>query len=124
LTEDLDLKVQMAEPSWSSFVDGLKVRYQLLAGEPLQFARETHVVPIATPAEVRIDLILATLPFEEEAIQRAIEIPLGRQTVRICTAEDLILHKIISHRVRDRDDVEGVIARQVASLDRTYLDPR
>ena len=44
--------------------------------------------------------------------------------MRVCTAEDLVLHKVISDRGRDRDDVGGVVARQGASLDRSYLDPK
>ena len=70
-----------------------------------------------------MDLILAGLPYEEQAIARAREVMVAGVPVRICAAEDLILHKLVSERARDHEDVEGVILRQAAALDRAYLDP-
>ena len=124
LTEDVDLKVEVPESTWPSFVEGLAPRFTLLPPDPLAFLRQMHVIPILTPAGVRADLVVASLPYEHAAIGRAVTIPIGNRPVRICTAEDLILHKIISERPRDRDDVEGVIIRQSSSLDRGYLDPK
>src|SRR5438093_4235341 len=124
LTQDLDIKVNIAEPSWAEFLEVLGRRYRLLAPDPLAFARETHVIPLSAPSGIRTDLILASLPYEEEALQRAVTVEVGGRPVRVCTAEDLVLHKVISDRGRDRDDVGGVVARQGASLDRSYLDPK
>jgi hypothetical protein len=70
-----------------------------------------------------VDLIVAGLPYEESAIRRAVRVDVAGKDVRFCTAEDLVLHKIVSDRSRDRDDVEGIIGRQGKRLDRTYLDP-
>lgn len=72
---------------------------------------------------VRIDLIRAGLPYEEEAIRRARLLELGGARVRVASAEDLILHKLASERARDRGDVAGVIRRKRGALERTYLDP-
>lgn len=124
LTQDLDLKVQVPEPSWTGFIAGLSAGFRILVEDPVAFMRETRVLPIATPTGVRADLVLAELPYEVEALRRAAAIPVSGMAVRICTAEDLILHKIISDRNRDRDDVEGVILSRGGSLDRGYLDPR
>jgi hypothetical protein len=44
--------------------------------------------------------------------------------VRVCAPEDLILHKIVSQRARDREDIEGVLEYRHAELDYQYLDPR
>jgi hypothetical protein len=44
--------------------------------------------------------------------------------VKFCTPEDLILHKIISERDRDRSDVAELLKRRRDTLDREYLDPR
>ncbi len=44
------------------------------------------------------------------------------RTLRGGAAEDLIIHKIISERPRDREDVEGVFRRQGSSLDFACLD--
>ena len=45
------------------------------------------------------------------------------EKVRICTPEDLIIHKIVSDRIRDREDIRGVIHSVGSRLDRNYLDP-
>ena len=124
LTEDLDIKVHVAESRWPAFVAALGRRFRILSDDALAFARETRVIPVETPSGIRVDLVLAGLPYEVEAIRRAVELPVETSKVRLCTAEDLILHKIISERARDRDDVEGVILRQASRLDRGYLDPR
>jgi hypothetical protein len=73
---------------------------------------------------VPVDLIFAALPYEEEAIARARPIKLKSGTVPVCAPEDLILHKIVSQRARDREDIEGVFRYRHAELDYEYLDPR
>lgn len=42
--------------------------------------------------------------------------------VRICSPEDLIIHKIISERPRDREEVKGIIQAMGKELDRQFLD--
>lgn len=44
--------------------------------------------------------------------------------VRICSPEDLIIHKIISDRPRDWEDVRGIINLLGSKLDQTYLRPK
>ncbi len=44
--------------------------------------------------------------------------------IRFCTPEDLILHKIISERPKDLEDIRGVLAAQRGKLDLLYLEPR
>ena len=73
---------------------------------------------------VPVDVIFAALPYEEEAIQRSKSVTLKTGAVRICTPEDLVLHKIISPRARDREDIEGIFRYRHSELDFAYLDPR
>jgi hypothetical protein len=124
LTQDVDVTIQVPEGAWPAFIALAGEKFQMLSHDPVRFARETRVIPVATRSGVHIDLVLAGLPYEEEAIRRAIGIGLGDRQVRICTAEDLILHKLVSTRPRDLEDVQGVVTRQAGSLDRSYLDPR
>lgn len=112
LTQDIDITVQVPEGDWPAFIAKVGGRFQLLAREPLELARSSRVVPIAHSAGVRIDLVLAGIPYEEAAIRRAVVVEIEGQDVRLCTAEDLILHKLASERPRDHEDVEGIILRQ------------
>jgi len=73
---------------------------------------------------VRLDLIFGQLPFERDAIQRAVVRNLAGVTIRFCTAEDLVLLKLVSMRHRDREDVRGILETRRTTLDRAYLDPR
>lgn len=122
LTQDLDVTIQLGDDRLPEFLEHVSRRLVPLAPSPLDFARHTFVIPVTTPTGVRADLILAGHPWEDEAIARAVEVPIGTRTSRFCTAEDLVILKLVSERPRDREDVEGVILRQGPALDRGYLD--
>lgn len=124
LTEDLDLKVDVEPAAWEDLVSAVARQFSILVPDPLDFMRDTRVLPIATGTGVRTDLVLAELPYEREAIRRAVTIEVAGKPVRLCTAEDLILHKIISDRPRDREDVEGVFQTRREALDLAFLAPR
>lgn len=97
--------------------------FRILPGDSLAFVRTTRVLPLETKEGVRVDLIFGQLPYEERAIRRAVVHEPAGLGIRVCTAEDLIVHKIISDRAQDREDIRGIIQRRGAQLDRAYLDP-
>ncbi|MEN8162772.1 MAG: nucleotidyltransferase [Acidobacteriota bacterium] len=123
-TVDLDLAVLLDPGAASTLIQSLGKPYQCRVGNPEQFVSETRVLPMLHSGSVQIDLIFALLPFEEEAIERAVNIDVLGVAVRFCTPEDLVLHKIVSTRERDRQDVREILRRRRDSLDRSYLDPR
>lgn len=82
------------------------------------------MLPFQSSQGIRIDCIFGGLPYEMEAINRAVEIEIAGVPVRFCTPEDLIIHKIISQRPKDLEDVRGIIFRRITSLDTSYLEPR
>ena len=98
--------------------------YRPRTEHPRDFVVRTRVLPLRHTSGVQVDLVFALLPFEEEAVRRAVEVAIAGVPVRFCTPEDLVLHKIVSKRDRDRQDVEEILRRRRASLDRSYLDPR
>jgi hypothetical protein len=122
-TQDIDVTVAVPEERLSDFIAFIGKRLSVLPEHPLEFLHETHVLPIATPSGVRVDIIWAVLPYQQQAIQRAVVRRLGDTNLRVCAAEDLILYKLASTRPRDRDDVASVLARQHVRIDRAYLDP-
>jgi len=122
LTRDLDLTVEVPIPSLASFVEGLGREFQLSSREPLEFALKNQIIRLTTHVSVPVDLMLAVLPYQVSAIDRAVEVPVGPRTVRFCTPEDLIIYKLASERAQDHIDVEGVVIRQADALDREYLD--
>lgn len=98
--------------------------FRVLPEDPVQFVADTRVLPLETHEGVRVDVIFALLPFEEEAVRRAVARHLAGERVRFCTAEDLVLLKFASERPKDREDVRQILLRRATQLDRAYLDPR
>jgi len=69
---------------------------------PEDFVHDTYVLPVEdSETGVRIDLIFSTIPYEAQAIERAISIEIAGETVPFATAEDLVLHKLFAARARD-----------------------
>lgn len=121
-TQDVDITVQVAEEDLPEFLREVGKRFPVLPADPEDFVKETRVLPVQTSNGIRIDLIFAGLPYEETALGRAREVTIQGLAVRICSPEDLIIHKIISERPRDREDVEGIFRQQGPNLDFRYLD--
>lgn len=74
-----------------------------------------------------VDLTLLTgFGNEEEATNRARDIKMTSEiSLRLCSAEDLIVMKAFADRPRDWIDVEGVITRQSSiELDWAYIEDR
>lgn len=90
---------------WAPF--GLEPRVT----DAVEFAAQSQVLLLRdAPHDVPVDVTLAWLPFEEQAIARAIELPFGSGTVRVPRLEDLIVYKLVASRPRDVDDVEKLLA--------------
>ncbi len=123
-TLDIDATLWVEDPNVASTIERITSVLAALVPDPAGFVAQTRVLPLQSGEGVRIDLIFGMLPFEEEAIRRAISIPVGGTAVRFCTPEDLILHKIVSERERDQADARGIVARRLAGLDLGYLEPR
>jgi hypothetical protein len=70
----------------------------------------------------QLDLILASLPFEDAAFRRSFRKRLFGRTVHLPTPEDLILFKVLAGRDKDLLDAVGVARRHFARLDRAYLE--
>ena len=72
---------------------------------------------------IRIDVMLADTVIDESAIERAHAVTLfNDKTIRVCTAEDLVVYKMLSTRIKDRADVESVIQKQGEKLDKDYIE--
>jgi hypothetical protein len=72
-------------------------------------------------SQFQLDIILASLPFEDDARARARKHRLFGRLVPLPTPEDLILFKVIAGRDKDLVDAVGVARRHLPALDRRYL---
>ena len=120
-TLDVDAAVLVEDSAWPALVLQLRKRFRVIPKAPLAFLRQTHVLPVETENGVRIDLVWAQLPYEHRAIARATTEEVAGHRVRVCRPEDLIIQKIVSERLKDREDVRAIVRHQGARLDRPYL---
>lgn len=123
-TLDIDITIWLEESRVAELVDHLAPSFSARVSNPESFVEETRVLPVETADGLAADLIFGLLPFEEQAIGRARTVEVGGQEVRFCTAEDLILLKIVSTRERDRSDIRGVVLHQGRTLNLDYLEVR
>ncbi len=70
---------------------------------------------------VPVDLFVNSIPFHEEAARRAIEVSLFGKPIRVLSAEDIAVLKLLFFRGKDMVDVERLLALQGANLDRSYI---
>lgn len=123
-TVDVDLAVWAEADAAPAIVAAMAPALAPLVADPTAFVRDTRVLPLRTHQGVRVDLVFAMLPFEDEALRRATHETLAGVAVPVATAEDLVLMKIHSTRDRDLADARGIIERHRSALDRGYLEPR
>lgn len=117
-TRDVDLSVFASYGSEGPVLDLLLSRFEPRRADARAFALANRVLLIRAHAGPDIDVALAAFPFELEALERSSPweaIPGVR--VQTCSAEHLIVYKLIAARAHDLVDVESVVRRQHGKLD-------
>ncbi|HLF28396.1 MAG TPA: nucleotidyltransferase [Anaerolineae bacterium] len=120
-TYDTDFKVLIGNRTIEEFVKLVGNHFELRVSHAVDFAKRTYVVPVYARNRVAVDLGLGFLPYEEQAVEKAIAVSYRGVTFAACTPEDLIIHKAISEREKDWADIEGVLIRQKGRLDQAYI---
>jgi len=118
LTKDIDATVAGGETDLQGLVEGLE-RYGIVARVPnaVDFARESQVLLLVhKPSGVDVDLSLAWLPFELEALDAAEEVSVHGTGVRIPRVEDLVLYKIVGWRPQDQQDIERLVGLHAKAM--------
>ncbi len=86
--------------------------------DPIGFARRHQVLPLRhEPSGVPLDVSLAWLPFEDEAIRAAEACDFAGVPVRLARPDDLITYKLVAARARDLEDVEKLLLLHGPTLD-------
>ena len=122
-TVDVDLTLLTGFGGEDPFIHALLDRYEGRIDDAAGFARANRVLLLRSGSGVGIDVALGGLPFEESVIARASRFAFpGHASLLTCSAEDLIVLKAFAARGRDWVDIEGIIVRQVGTLDWGYID--
>ena len=130
-TVDVDCLIAIPALKYQDFADALQslgCRLRDPAGKPIdisaeqmrQSALERNLIECFQNS-IRIELFLPIVPLQNEILRRAVELSVGNRKIFVTTAEDIILLKMVFHRVKDLQDVRGVLWVQREKLDFDYL---
>lgn len=116
-TTDADLSALAPYGDEARVLDLLLSRFEPRRADARAFALVNRVV-LLSAAGVGVDVALAAFPFEIEALEYATPWKLSEDvTLVTCSAEHLIVYKLVAARPQDLIDVEGIVRRQGARLD-------
>lgn len=117
-TEDADLTVLAPFGSEAAVVDALLAHFPARMPSARQHALDFRVLLLTASNGVSLDISLAALPFEEEVMDRASRWrQVGDVWLETCSAEDLVIYKLVAARPQDLVDVTRIVERQGHRLD-------
>jgi hypothetical protein len=123
LTVDVDLSLFTGYGKEEQFIDAFLKKYEPRIEDAREFAIQNRVILIKSERDIPVDIVLAGLPFEEQAVSRATDFSFLRSvTLRTCSAEDLIIYKAFADRNRDWADIEGILVRQKGKLEWSHIE--
>jgi hypothetical protein len=90
--------------------------------DPMAFARRTQMLLLVhRPTGIPVDISLAWIRFEAEALARQQVIAFRGLDIRVCDPEDLIIYKLVAARPLDLEDARQLTMRHGLRLDRTRI---
>ena len=122
-TQDVDLTVVLDMAHERELVHTITSHFAPRISNADVFALDNRVILVRSASGCPIDISLGLPGYEEEVIARAVSVDLSPNArgIRVFTAEDLVVMKIVAGRPRDMDDMEGIIIRQQDALDIDYI---
>jgi len=117
-TYDVDIKVLVPDTDYTRIRDLLLLSFPTRARKRLP---ENPLIISVLIEDVVVDFLLTIPPYEELIIERSIQRDIRGKQIRICSAEDLIIQKIIAGREKDWDDVKALLIEQKNRLDENYI---
>lgn len=111
MTRDIDALVMLEEEYWDNFLrNGANFGFIPRLNDCLTFARKSRALLVRhKPSGIDVDITFGTLPFEKEAISRAVWFDIKKICLPLPAPEDLIIMKAIAHRPRDLADIESIL---------------
>jgi hypothetical protein len=119
VTYDVDIKVLVPDVNYSAVRAALRKAFPQPARE--HAPHEPLIVAVDIDGVI-IDFLLALPGYEELIIERAVQRDLGGWSAWICSAEDLIIQKVVAGRAKDWPDVEALLIEQRGKLDEAYIE--
>ena len=113
LTRDIDITLGLEPDEWnqiSEITDELNLK--ILVDNPQEFIRKTMVLPVLEEeSEIRVDFIFSFSEYERSALKRINKVDIENYQVNFASLEDVVIHKIVSGRPRDIEDVKIILLK-------------
>ncbi|MCI0525707.1 MAG: nucleotidyltransferase [Acidobacteria bacterium] len=123
VTKDVDLRVFLQREQTDLLLSALSTQFKPLSDSPETKLQQQGFIFTEDASGVRVDFLLADNEFDITMVRngRRIE-PISGWPIIVCSAEDLIVSKLITLRPRDEEDARLVIRRQRDNLDDNYVE--
>ena len=118
-TYDIDIKLFVPDTDY----DG--IRTTVISAFPEAGRPALPFNPLIVSVKIHgviVDFLLTTPGYEEQIIARAVRTTIADVTVWVCTAEDLIIQKVLANREKDWQDIAGIVVEQREQLDNHYVE--
>lgn len=129
-TQDADCLVSVPAVAYQRLADALNARGFAIerpsGSQPvtvvalLEQVREDKFMTLSCRT-TSVELFVPVVPLQHSILKRAVARPFHGRTIRVTTAEDLILLKMAFHRQKDLQDIKGILHVQQGRLDMQYL---
>ncbi len=122
LTKDIDITLGVNIDFLPTVLEVVKeLKLKVLVENVEDFVRKTMVLPtLDEKTGLRIDFIFSYSEYKKEALKRVNKVKIDDVHVNYVSVEDLIIHKLISGRPRDIEDIKGILLRN-RNIDEFYL---
>ena len=123
LTRDIDITLGLGVDGLDKLLDVVPaVPLKVLVENVREFVTRTMVLPaLEERSGIRVDFVFSFSSYERQAIERAVDVRLGRSIVKFGTVEDVVIHKIIAGRPRDLEDVRSILLKH-PQYDSGYIE--
>lgn len=120
-TQDVDLNVFVAEQELPGVIATLQaLGIEIHESHALQAARHEGMF-VGTWDGMRVDVFVPSIPFSDEAERTRVTVRAGDWEGTFLSAEAIAVFKMLFFRLKDRVDLERLIAVRGARLDRAYV---
>ena len=121
-TRDVDIVLFVDYYEMERVVSAFEKDFKWRIKDPLHFVEKNFVLPLTHQStEIEVDVSLGFSGFEKKALSRSKKMKFKNVELNVCTAEDLILFKLVAARPRDLLDIQEVMQRFRGKLDVSYL---
>jgi predicted nucleotidyltransferase len=120
-TRDIDVTILVDSGAEEEVIKKILSNFSPRIKDALGFALKNRICLVRSKNGYEVDISLGIPGYEEIVIKKAVECQIGGVSVKICSAEDLIIHKVVAGRPQDITDIEGIILRQRKGLNIRYI---